>query len=653
MSLPRSSKILVQHIHITCTSLFVVIILLILNSILLPTSTASAAHVALRPIALNDPRELETFLDGVLTSQLKENHIPGATLSVVKDGKLFLAKGYGDADIEQNKPVVADTTLFRIGSISKMFTWTAILQLAEEGKVNLHTDINTYLKTFKIPATYPQPITLENLLTHTAGFEDSGKGIFVAQASDLQPLGKWLPNHIPARVRSPGVFTSYSNYGATLAGYIVEQVSGVSYDQYVEQHLLQPLNMKHSTSRQPLPSDFAPNISQGYTYTNGTYRADPFENVEIAPAGALSATATDMANFMIAHLQYGRFGNTRILQEATAAMMQQQHFTNDPRVAGMGYGFYEQHINNLRVLEHAGDTGLFHSLMALLTPQHVGLFISFNSVGGEKVRDTVVKAFMDRYFPASNTAATRPLPGFADRADQIVGSYWPTRRNETTYQKLLYLFGATSVSDSGKGHLTISGEDAVEITPWVFYNNVSQQTVVFRNDSRGSAMFIDNAPYEGFTKMAWYATPNVQYLVLAVCILLFLSTLLRWPLRLFRALRLRFAGKPMISGFRSPLALWLGWIVSLLNIVSVLGLVQLFTGDQNALTFATPPLLTVLIVLVILSAFLTIGMLMGNILMWDTHAWSWGQRIYYMVLTVAAFLFIIDLAYWNLLKLPA
>jgi len=163
---------------------------------------------------LNDPRELETFLDGVLTSQLKENHIPGATISVVKDGKLFLAKGYGNADIEQNKPVVADTTLFRIGSISKMFTWTAILQLAEEGKVNLHTDINTYLKTFKIPATYPQPITLENLLTHTAGFEDSGKGIFVAKASDLQPLGTWLPNHIPARVRPPGVFTSYSNIAA-------------------------------------------------------------------------------------------------------------------------------------------------------------------------------------------------------------------------------------------------------------------------------------------------------------------------------------------------------------------------------------------------------------------------------------------------------
>ncbi len=257
MSLLHSSKILMRHICTIYAATLFTMLLLLSSLTLLPISSVHGAPVTPHPAVLNDPRELETFLDGVLTSQLKENHIPGATLSVVKDGKLLLAKGYGDADIKQNKPVVADTTLFRVGSISKLFTWTAIMQLAEEGKVNLHTDINTYLKTFKIPATYPQPITLENLLTHTAGFEDSGKGTFFYKASDLEPLSTWLPSHIPARVRPPGVVTSYSNYGATLAGYIVEQVLGMSYDQYVEQHILQPLNMKHSTFRQPLPSELA------------------------------------------------------------------------------------------------------------------------------------------------------------------------------------------------------------------------------------------------------------------------------------------------------------------------------------------------------------------------------------------------------------
>ncbi len=158
-------------------------------------------HAAGQPHALTDPHELETFLDGVFGGQLKQNHIPGATISVVKDGRLFFAKGYGEADVQHNTPVVADTTMFRVGSVSKMFTWTAIMQLAEEGKVDLHTDINTYLKTFKIPATYPQPITLANLLTHTAGFEDSNPGIFVQKINNLEPLGKWLPTHMPARVR--------------------------------------------------------------------------------------------------------------------------------------------------------------------------------------------------------------------------------------------------------------------------------------------------------------------------------------------------------------------------------------------------------------------------------------------------------------------
>jgi len=170
----------------------------------------------------------------------------------------------------------------------------------------------------------------------------------------------------------------------------VEQVSGVPFDQYIEQRLLQPLNMQHSTFRQPLPANLAHNISQGYTFADGKYRADPFEVVQIAPAGSMSATATDMANYMIAQLRYGRFGNTRILQEKTAQDMQQEHFSNDPHLLGLDYGFYNDQINNLRVVEHGGDTVLFHSLMALLIPQHVGLFVSFNSAAGNSVRNIIL-----------------------------------------------------------------------------------------------------------------------------------------------------------------------------------------------------------------------------------------------------------------------
>jgi CubicO group peptidase (beta-lactamase class C family) len=249
------------------------------------------------PTGLSDPGELETFLDNVISGQLADDHIAGATVAVVKDGRLFFAKGYGYADRQHGKPVSATRTLFRIGSVSKLFTWTAVMQLAEQGKVDLHADVNTYLKTFHLPATYPEPITLAHLLTHTAGFEDRETGLYARTTGDLEPLGQWLAEHIPARVRPPGELTAYSNYGAVLAGYIVEQVSGLHFEQYVEQHLFQPLGMRSSTFRQPVPASLSAALSQGYTYTNGEYHPEPFEAVQVVPAGAMSATATDIANF--------------------------------------------------------------------------------------------------------------------------------------------------------------------------------------------------------------------------------------------------------------------------------------------------------------------------------------------------------------------
>src|SRR5579884_410187 len=303
MSLMRLGALLTRHIPNVVISGMLGLCLLApaMNSI--PALAASATPYRAPADSVIDPNDLETFLDGIMAAQMQDDHIPGATIPVVQNGHFLLASGYGEADVQQGKPVSPATTLFRIGSVSKLFTWTAVMQLAEEGKVDLHADVNTYLKTFKIPATFSQPITLANLLTHTAGFEDRTTGIFVPSAQALQPLGSWLATHMPARVYPPGVVTAYSNYGAALAGYIVEQVSGMPFDQYIEQHLFKPLHMNQSTFRQQLPPNLVSNMSQGYTFVNGVYRADPFEDVQVWPAGAMSTTADDMANFMIAQLQ--------------------------------------------------------------------------------------------------------------------------------------------------------------------------------------------------------------------------------------------------------------------------------------------------------------------------------------------------------------
>src|SRR6266581_2243922 len=318
MSHFHRSNVRAQHTGSALFSLVFLVSLILPTLLMAPVLAMHSTPPPPSPTGLSDPRELETFLNGVLSAQLR-------------DDRLFFAKGYGSADRQAGKPVSAQTTLFRIGSVSKLFTATAVLQLAEQGKLDLHADVNTYLKTFHLPATYPEPITLAHLLTHTAGFEDRETGLYPLTTSDLEPLGQWLAAHLPARVRPPGELTAYSNYGFALAGYIVEQVSGMPFEQYVEQYLFQPLGMRSSTFRQPLPASLAADLSQGYTYSNGVYHPNPFDVVQGVPEGAMSTTATDMANFMLAQLQNGRFGSQHILQAVPANEMQTQQFTNDPR----------------------------------------------------------------------------------------------------------------------------------------------------------------------------------------------------------------------------------------------------------------------------------------------------------------------------------
>src|SRR2546429_2231509 len=246
--------------------------------------------------------DFETFLDALIPSQLQNRNVAGAVVSVVKDGQVLFQKGYGYADVEAKKPVLPDQTLFRPGSISKLFTATAVMQLVEQGKLDLDRDVNDYLD-FAIPKTYPEPVTLRQLLTHTAGFEDTLKNLFVAHESDLKLLRAYLVNQMPARIFPPGKVPSYSNYGFTLAGYIVERVSGEKFERYIDNHILKPQRRTNSTFDQPLPPKLAPQMSNGYL--NAAKKPRDFEFVQAAPAGSLSTTAADMTRFMLAFLQDG------------------------------------------------------------------------------------------------------------------------------------------------------------------------------------------------------------------------------------------------------------------------------------------------------------------------------------------------------------
>src|SRR5437773_4007135 len=344
--------------------------------------------------------DFETFLDALIPSQLQNRNIAGAVASVVKDGKVLFQKGYGYADVEAERPVLRDQTLFRPGSISKLFTATAVMQLVEQGKLDLDRDVNDYLD-FPIPKTHPEPVTLRQLLTHTGGFEETLKNLFVAHESDIKPLHTYLVNEMPARIFPPGKIPSYSNYGFTLAGYIVERVSGEKFERYIENHILKPLGMNNSTFEQPLPPQLGPQMSKGYL--SASKKPRDFEWVQAAPAGALTTTAAAMTQFMLAFLQDGAVDGVSILKPETVRQMESRQFEFDPMLTGLGITFMEYLIDPVRITAHGGDTVYFHSDMILVPDAHLGYFLSYNSLGKDVGggRGEVLRTFVNRYFPSA------------------------------------------------------------------------------------------------------------------------------------------------------------------------------------------------------------------------------------------------------------
>ncbi len=296
-----------------------------------------------------NPTELSGYVDGVIEAQQKAQHFAGAVVAVVRGGQIVFQRGYGYADFAERKPVDPERTLFRIASNSKMFVWTAVMQLVEKGALDLHTDVNRYLKGLQVPATFPQPITLEHLMTHTAGFEDRVIGLFAESPDRLRPLGELMRTQMPRRVFPPGQVAAYSNYGTTLAALIVEEVSGVPYGRYLEQNILKPLGMAHATLTQPLPKELAADMSKGYQWTAGRLKEHPFEYVPWGPCGGMSVSGTDMARFMLAHLNEGALGEVRILRPETARLMRTHLSSPYGMAAGMLHGFFPMDWNGEKI----------------------------------------------------------------------------------------------------------------------------------------------------------------------------------------------------------------------------------------------------------------------------------------------------------------
>jgi CubicO group peptidase (beta-lactamase class C family) len=406
-----------------------------------------------------DRVDAEAWLDGFVPQALKAQDIAGGVVVVVKDGEILLSKGYGYSDAEKRTPVSASQTLFRPGSISKLFTWTAMMQLVEQGKIGLDDDINKYID-FKIAGRGGAVITIRHLLTHRAGFEEGIKDLILFESKPGLNARRFLKRWTPQRIYDPGAVPAYSNYGATLAGYIVERVSRTPFETYVERNIFGPLAMKNATFRQPLPGAMQGQMSKGYMA--GSDPAHRFELITTPAAGALSITGDDMAQFMIAHLQNGRLGSAQILKPETAKIM---HGSVTPFLQNLDpllLGFYATDINGHRVISHGGNTVLFHSYMRLFINDGVGIYISLNSTGDDyaQLQQSIFEGFADRYFPQQSVAVIDPKAAAAD-AKLIAGEYQSTRRSESNFLAISNLLGPMTITANEDASITVTDDTAV------------------------------------------------------------------------------------------------------------------------------------------------------------------------------------------------
>ncbi|MFB0538370.1 MAG: serine hydrolase domain-containing protein [Anaerolineae bacterium] len=613
-----------------------------------------------------DPAELEAFLDELMAKDMEEYHIAGSAVSVVKDGMLFFAKGYGYADLENKIPVDAEQTVFPTGSAGKLFTWTAVMQLAEQGKLDLDADVNTYLD-FRIPDTYPGPITLKHLMTHTAGFEDLYFENFTWDADGLMLVGEWLASHIPARVCPPGEVAAYSNYGTALAGYIVAQVSGQPYEQYIQEHIFDPLGMAHSTIQRPLSPDLRAHASLGYWNVDGALQAVPeipddyMGQTAMAPAGGHLSSVTDMARFMIAHLQGGFYGDAstemRILEETTARQMHSTLYTPDPRILGTAYGFFDFSDNGQRTLGHTGGTLGFTTLLLLLPDQNLGVYVVYNhndSGGLTTQHFGFQRAFFDHYYPAPEGEPIQPPADFAARASRFAGSYKSTRSAYTTFEKFGNIMSPPiEISNPGDGTLllTINGVEVrlVEVEPLYFRQTDGPFGIVFREDDRGriTHMFVDVSPQYAYEKLNWYETTGFNMALVLGCVLIFLSMI---PIALVRAIRNRSSSgdrKPAPRGAR--FANWIIVAISVLNLLFVVGVTKMFFFDLGFPMFGLSLFDRIVLGLGVLSVLLTVGALVYCVLAWKGGYWGIAFRAYCTLVTIAAVAFVWFLNQWNLL----
>ena len=634
----------------------------------------------------------------------EQNSIAGAVIAVVHNDAITV-RGYGCADAASGRAVIASAdlqekknTLFRAGSISKLVTATAVMQVVESTdparRLDLDEDVNTYLD-FTLPAHGSGKITLRNLLTHTAGFEENQVGMVQRAGGRLVELEAFLKAHVPARARpatrdfSDGREASYSSWGMALAGYIVARQAGMTFEKYAEKNIFDRLGMTDSTFHEPGQDGWREFWNQTLAYghahkpagrsvvpayrdapqsipcpphANGRFVPQEFEHLTaISPAGGLNASAADMARFMGAHLNGGRWAGRQILTKDSVEQMQRfseeygrllvpPQFPHDFAAAGLA--FQQEYRNKHRILVHTGGTPSFSAILMLIPEKKTGLFMAVNSnPENAYLLQNTAQAFLHR-FVEKNPLLTDPYePGSAER---YAGTYISNPHAYSTNEKFfLYADPESTIKVEYApetqtlliSNLHVDWSHWLQVGPgrfrWVGLQDDGSlkqlQKLIEFDDSAGVTRILGPDVFAPAYKLALYQTPAFHRSLLGLCWLAFMLALV-WPVVSFGAAT---APGPVLAR-RLAAALALG------NLVALALLLREFSKPYELL-YGYPGAVYVAVTLLLLSLLLTAGVVVSAIRAWACGWWSGVERFSYTLFALMALAFLWSMNHWNLI----
>ncbi len=603
------------------------------------------------------------FFDSLVPQQMQETHVPGLVVSVVRGDRILFEKGYGAADIQRRQAVDPQQTIWRLASISKVVTATAVMQLVEQGKLDLDRDVNAYLKTFQIPEKFGKPITLRELLTHTAGFDDRYIGKSFRTQAERPPLREFVKKLLPARIFPPGEVYVYSNLGLALAALVVENVSGQDFNDYCRQHIFLPLGMKETSFR--LDPALKNHLYQGYIFQNGNFKAVPFDFLGDYPAGQLLSTASEFSRFMICQLNDGMLDGVRILSPKTVTRMQSTQFTENPRLNGsIGFVVDIFQVDGNKVVAHDGGYLGTATRMWLLPGQKTGLFMATNimNMGAiQKVSYAFVKRFFDQTQPPKVKYPLDSLPAYDPHVAKFTGFYRLARyaHSDITKMGVLTSHGIElPIWKNNQGMLMMYNlygkpRRMIQVQPGVFQSIDDDYSIAFHLDRNGNPTFLFTSGTGAFEKVPAFYTIRIQRLLLGALLAFFVLILLlrkgtrflpsgRWK---ERNLSVQHRKIRKTSSWTASLFL-LQWLGLGLALFVVRPAYETFT---IGLAYGVGPVLYVVQVIPFVAILFLIftGIHFVKILKEKNSSWKIG--VFYGLFILSALLYLVLLNYWNLL----